>query len=423
MFILYQFLILILLIISPLIILYRIIKSKENPKRFLEKFCLSKSNRKNKNLIWFNVASVGELMSIIPLIYELEKNREIKNILVTSSTLSSSKIFQKFKFKKTFHQFFPIDFFFFSKIFIKYWKPKIAIFIDSEIWPSMFNEINKNSIPLLLLNARITKKSFSRWNIFKSFSKKVFDKISYAYPQNKETLSHLKKLHVKQIKNLGNLKFSNLSKNIKFSLKKITNKEIRNRIIFCASSTHPSEEVAIARVHMNLKKKYKNLLTIIIPRHIERTNEIYDKLNTMKLNILIKSTNKKLNNKTDIFIVDAYGETKYFYNLSKLVFMGGSLINHGGQNPIEPARFNKKVIHGPYVDNFKDIYEFFAKQKVTYKVKNITQLVQKAEKILKNKSSFKLNLDEMGRNILRKTSNEINKKFYNEIQKTKILGL
>ena len=103
--------------------------------------------------------------------------------------------------------------------------------------------------------------------------------------------------------------------------------------------------------------------------------------------------------------------------------MGGSLINHGGQNPIEPARFNKKVIHGPYVDNFKDIYEFFAKQKATYKVKNITQLVQKAEKILKNKSSFKLNLDEMGRNILRKTSNEINKKFYNEIQKTKILGL
>ena len=139
-----------------------------------------------------HAASVGELMSIIPLIYEVEKNKKVKNILVTTSTLSSSKIFNNYKFKKTIHQFFPIDFFFITSKFIKYWKPNLAIFIDSEIWPSMFKELKKNNIPLLLVNARITPKSFARWNFFNKLSKNVFKNIKTAYPQNLETEKFLK---------------------------------------------------------------------------------------------------------------------------------------------------------------------------------------------------------------------------------------
>ena len=199
---------LVVLIFSPLILIFRLIKGKEDKKRFIEKFCLNKKERSKGNTVWINAASVGELMSVVPLINELEKNVNIHKILVTTSTLSSSKIFKNFKFKKTIHQFFPIDFFYFTSIFLNYWRPKIAIFIDSEVWPCMFREIKKNSIPLLLMNARITKRSFDKWFFFKHFSYNVFSNIDIAYPSNSETLNYLKKFKVKKIKRIGNLKFS-----------------------------------------------------------------------------------------------------------------------------------------------------------------------------------------------------------------------
>ena len=145
----------------------------------------------------------------MPLIQELEKNKSIKQILITTSTLSSSQIFKKFNFKKTIHQFFPIDSIFFSYKFLNYWKPTIAIFVESEIWPSIFKILNKKKIPLNLLNARITKKTFNKWRRVKKFSNSVFKNISIAYPQNEETFNYLKKLNVSKIKKIGNLKFFN----------------------------------------------------------------------------------------------------------------------------------------------------------------------------------------------------------------------
>ena len=174
MYFFYQFLLFLAVICSPIILLIRFLKDKEDKKRFVEKFGFIKEKRIKGNLLWIHVASVGELMSVLPLIHELEKIKSIKSILLTTSTLSSSKIFKTLKFKKTIHQFFPIDLNFFTLKFIRYWKPKIAIFIDSEIWPNMFKNLKRNSIPILLMNARITNKSFKRWFFFKNFSKKSF---------------------------------------------------------------------------------------------------------------------------------------------------------------------------------------------------------------------------------------------------------
>ena len=162
MFFIYQIFISLVVLLSPIIILIRIFKGKEHKFRFIEKFCFFSKKRSKGNLIWIHAASVGEFMSVVPLVYELEKNKKINTILITTSTLSSSKIFKNLKFKKTIHQFFPIDQFYFTSKFINYWKPKISIFIDSEIWPCMYRELKKNSIPLFLLNARITPKSFRR---------------------------------------------------------------------------------------------------------------------------------------------------------------------------------------------------------------------------------------------------------------------
>ena len=200
MFFLYQFIILILLILSPFIIIFRILKDKEDKKRFLEKFSFSSKERKKGKLIWFHGASVGEILSIIPLVKYYEKKKKVNQILITSSTLSSSRVIKKFKFKKSIHQFFPIDHLFFVNKFLDYWKPSLAIFIDSEIWPYMYKKIYSKNISLILLNARLTKKTFNRWIKIKFFSKLIFNKIKIACPQNRETRKFLKKLNIKKIK-------------------------------------------------------------------------------------------------------------------------------------------------------------------------------------------------------------------------------
>ena len=420
MFFLYQLLISILLIFSPLIISFRIIKRKEDKRRFKEKFCFPSKKRVTGNLVWFHGSSVGELLSILPLVYELEKNQSINQILITSSTLSSAEIFKKFKFKKTVHQFFPIDSILYSYKFLNYWEPTIAIFVESEIWPSIFKVIKKKNIPLLLLNARITKKTFNKWNYIKSFSNSVFKNVSKAYPQNNETLNYLKKLNVSKIKIIGNLKFVNNDQDKLIKLDRALLKNLRNKKVWCASSTHSGEEIICSKVHLNLKKKYKNLLTIIIPRHIHRVNKIVQEINDLKLNVVLHSSNPKKLKDVDIYLVDTYGETKKFYDSSDVVFMGKSLIGKGGQNPLEPARQGAAVLHGPNIDNFSDIYKLLDKLKITHRVNGATSLKNLVNKLIiksNNKKNY-LKIKKIGKKILNETKDEINSLLNNEIKKT-----
>jgi len=420
MFFLYQILINILLIFSPLIIFFRILKKKEDGKRYKEKFCFPSKKCINENLIWFHGSSVGELLSIIPLVQELEKNKSINQILITTSTLSSAQIFKKFNFKKTIHQFFPIDSIFFSYKFLNYWRPTIAIFVESEIWPSIFRALSKKNIPLKLLNARITKKTFKKWKCVKKFSNSVFKNISIAYPQNEETFNYLKKLNVSKIKKIGNLKFFNNQQSKFTKLDKTFLKNINHKKIWCASSTHPGEEIICANTHINLKKKYKNLLTIIIPRHIHRVSKIIDEIKSLDLNIVLHSSRPKKLNDTDIYLVDTYGETKKFYQVSDIVFMGKSISGKGGQNPLEPTNLGSTVLYGPNVDNFKETYKLLNKLKVAYKVRGVKSLTHSIDKLItkpNNKKKY-LEIAKIGKKILNESKDEINSLFNNEIKKT-----
>ena len=420
MFFLYQILISILLIFSPLIISFRILKGKEDRKRFKEKFCFPSKKRVAGNLIWFHGSSVGELLSVLPLVHELEKNKSINQILITSSTLSSAEIFKKFRFRKTVHQFFPIDSILFSYKFLKYWKPNIAIFVESEIWPSIFMVLNKKNTPLLLLNARFTKKTFNKWSYTKKFSNSVFKNISKAYPQNNETFNYLKKLKVSKIKKIGNLKFINNEQDKFIKLNKYLLKNLRDKKIWCASSTHQGEEIICSKVHLNLKKKYENLLTIIIPRHIHRVNKIVQEINDLKLNVVLHSSNPRRLKNTDIYLVDTYGDTKKFYQLSDIVFMGKSLTVKGGQNPLEPTRYNAAVLYGPHIDKFTDIYKLLDKFKIAHKVNGETSLTKFVNKLMikpNNKKNY-LKIEGIGKKILNETKDEINSLLNNEIKKT-----
>ena len=416
MFFIYQILLSILLVISPIIILLRILKNKEDKKRYIEKFSIPTKKRKNGKLVWFHGASVGEILSIIPLVNYYENQKKVDQILITSSTVSSSKVIRKFKFKKTIHQFFPIDHFFFVNKFLNYWKPNLAIFIDSEIWPYMFKRIYNKNISLILLNARLTKKTFNRWIKVNFFSKSVFSKIKIAYPQNLETKNYLRKLNIKKIKHIGNLKFT---QNNEINQNEISNKlklQLKDKKIWVASSTHVSEEVFCAEAHVELKKKIKNLITIIIPRHIHRVNEITAEIK--KLNLKIALHSKKPNNlkNIDIYLVDTFGETKIFHEIGATVFLGGSIIKRGGQNPLEAARYGARIVHGPNTDNFNDVYKLLKKLKVSKKIITSKQL---ASSIIFNKNKkIGFKIKNIGEKILKKTIKELDNLINNEFEKT-----
>jgi 3-deoxy-D-manno-octulosonic-acid transferase len=410
MLLVYRIIINIITLISPIIIVIRLFKKKEDPKRFQEKYCFFSKKRTKGNLIWFHGASVGEILSVIPLIEKFEKNKKINQILLTSNTLSSSKIISNFKFKKTIHQFLPIDTNYHTQKFLNYWKPSLATFIDSEIWPNMITNIKKNDTTLILLNGRITDKSFSRWKMFSSSAKTLFQKFDICFSSSYKSKNYLRSLGAKKIRYIGNLKFAQTEKK-EVSLNKNLINFFSSKKIWSAASTHKTEEKICAIVHKKLKLKYKNFLTIIIPRHVHRTNEIVNTLKEFNLNIHLHSSKKKINQNTDIYLVDSFGKTKSFFMLCKTVFLGGSLIKHGGQNPLEAARYGCKILHGPNVWNFTEIYSLLSKHKVSDKVVNINQLSSKVYKMLKNKNASKnmqLKIKKIGNKILNSTLNEMN---------------
>lgn len=396
------------LLISPFIFIYRILKGKEDPKRFQEKICIY-SKKKTKNKVWIHAASIGELMSVIPVIKELEKNKKIKSIIITTTTVSSAKIFTKLRFKKAFHVYFPLDNNFLTKRFINYWQPETAIFVDSEIWPNMYKNLEINKIPIIILNARIVKKTLDRWKIFPSFAQEVFGKITLALPSNLETLKYLKQLNVRNIRVAGNLKYYG-EKNVEGVNDKHLKNKFNNSKIWCAASTHKNEEIFLGKLHKNLKKNNKQLITIIIPRHINRTPQIIDDMNRLGLKTITHSSKFKIKNDTDIYLVDSYGISSKFYNLTNITFVGGSLVPHGGQNPLEPARFGNFIINGPNVNNFREIYLFLVQHKMSLTTSSILKMEKIILKKLNNKQK-KQNIEKItkiGKQILDKNLLYIN---------------
>ena len=409
MIIVYRFLINLIFFLSPLILFYRFVKKKEDPIRFKEKFGFFKKKRKKGKLIWFHGASVGELQSVIPLIEKCEKNNSIKQILVTSNTLSSSKILKNKDFKKVIHQFFPIDTNFIIKKFLDYWKPSKAIFIDSEFWPNAIIYLKEKQIPTVLVNGRITKKTFHRWKKFSNFSNKIFSNFDLCLASSKESYQYLKKLNFKNVKFIGNLKYSQAESENLYASKNLVKLLSANKS-WCASSTHNSEELFIGHAHKILKRKNKKLITIIIPRHIERCFEIKKNLEKLNLKVHLHESKQKIGPHLDIYLVNSYGKTKTFYNLCKNVFLGGSLINHGGQNPLEATRYGCFIIHGPYIQNFNEIYSFLKKNKISQKINSQNQMAYILNKLLNKKPDSKKiqqKLKSIGQEILHSTLKEI----------------
>ena len=402
----YRVITFIIIFFLPVISIYRILKKKDTFGSLKEKIGFYSKLPKG-NLIWFHGSSVGEVLSIIPLVRELEKKNDLAQILITSNTLSSAKVLKNLKFKKTIHQFFPIDANFIVKRFLKYWKPKACIFIESEIWPNVIRNIKKQKLPLILLNARITNKSYKRWKKINSFSNKLFSMFDLCLPQNKETFKYLKKLGSKKIKLIGNLKLCEIKEE---NLKKLNSSQMSflrsKKVLFTGLSTHYSEETFCTDLFLNLRRNQNEIL-ILIPRHVERTDLIEKDLREKKLVTHKHSSKRKINKKTDVYLVDTYGEAKKFLGLSKVIFTGGSLISHGGQNPLDAVRNNSIVIHGPSIYNFTEIYKFLSKEKMSFKFKNLNQAIKLVKNRNLNNRNTKTKLSAISQKILNKTKIEL----------------
>jgi len=296
-----------------------------------------------------------------------------------------------------------------TKIFLNYWKPSCAFFIDSEVWPNMICNLSKKKIPIVLLNGRITKKTYNRWKLYNSFAKFIFKKFDLCLASSKDSFKFLKKLGVNNLKLVGNLKFTKF-KNEKDLINKKLKKFIKSKKVWCASSTHESEEIFCGKIHNILKKKYNNLLTIIIPRHVHRAKLIQKNLENLGLKVHIHSSKIKIKNNLDVYLVDKFGLTKSFYQNTKNVFLGGSLINHGGQNPIEAIRYGCNILHGPNISNFDEIYNLTEELKVSHKVNSLNDTVLILRTLFNQKKDsniVKKKIELMGKDILYKTYKEI----------------
>ena len=401
-----------------ILIYFRSVFNKEDKIRFKEKIFSSHFkpyNDKKKRLIWFHAASIGECLSIIPLIDELNKKHGNINFLITTVTLSSSKLLEKklIQYQNIIHRFFPLDTEFLSEKFLKEWNPHLVCFVDSEIWPNFLFKIKEKKIPLLLINARLTKKSFRKWKILPNFAKKVFNNFDLCLAASKESKNNLDNFKVKNLKYIGNLKYS-----IQNGTDKLENSNIKildGYKTWCAASTHESEEMTILKAHKEIKKKFNNVLTIIVPRHVNRSSYIRDLSKKFNLKTQILNHNDIIISDIEILIVNSFGILPKFFNYCKNVFIGKSLVrqkkNVGGQNPIEAAKLGCKIFHGPYIYNFQEVYDLLKSYNIAEEISNEQEL---SEKLIKNFENQKMVnqkeltlLNNYGEKILKETVLEI----------------
>ncbi|XVN40270.1 MAG: lipid IV(A) 3-deoxy-D-manno-octulosonic acid transferase [Rickettsia endosymbiont of Argas persicus] len=385
---LYYFLSFLLLPIYFVIICVRLLTGKEDINRVKERFAIGKQRRNKEFLIWIHAASVGESMITLTLVNNISKRYPNINFLVTSWTNSAAKILSSKLPENAIHQLLPIDNIIFTKTFLKNWQPDLGIFIESELWPITVNEAAKQC-KLLLVNARLSDKSFEAWKKRKSFFQLIIKNFSKIIVQSKRDLQKYNELGITDAINLGNIKFANkkLPVNQEDLLK--LNSHLKDKRIIVFASTHPEDEEVILPIIKNLKKQITDCYIILIPRHPERVKSIIDNCTAQNLSATAKSQNELLVLTDDLYIVDRFGEMGLFFSVASISFIGGSF-KQGGHNILEPAYFSNCNIFGPDMSKNTDIAKSVLENKAAIQIKNGDDLLSKLQSLLDTNNSKEL---------------------------------
>ena len=366
----------------------RLSQGKEDPARLLERRGIASFPRPSGELIWVHAASVGEAQSSLVLIETILQNRRGCHVLQTTGTLTSATLMNKRLPDGSFHQFAPIDMLPWVNRFLDHWQPDCALWMESELWPNLVIETNRRGIPSALVNARMSARTFRRWQRLSGSASQLLKSFSLCLAQTGEQGNHLRKLGAESVQCLGNLKFS--ADPLPADENELLNirKTVKHRPIWLAASTHPGEEEIVIEAHKILRTYYPEILTVIAPRHPARSEEIADLLKSANTEFSRRSLSE--NPQCEIYLADTLGELGLLYRLSRVAFIGGSMGMHGGHNPIEAASLSCAIIHGPDMGNFKSIAEELHKADGAVVVISSETLAEAVGVFLKDNSALEL---------------------------------
>ncbi len=343
---------------APLISIYlkrRLKRGKEDAPRFNERLGKTERPRPDGHLVWMHGASVGESLSMLPVIKEIVARANAPTVLVTTGTVTSARLMAERLPEGAIHQYVPVDRLPYVAKFLDHWRPDVAFWWESELWPNLITETHQRGIPMLLVNARMSPPSFKRWTRWISLARSLLRKFDVVLAQTEPDADRFRALGAKLVERMGNLKFAVPP----LPCDEGTLAEIRARTglrpMWLAASTHAGEEKIAWEVHQRLSPKHPDLLTVIVPRHPHRGGEIAEMLRGDGADVAVRSNSEPVTPRTMVYLADTMGELGLFFRLAPIVFMGKSLVPAGGQNPIEPARLGAAVISGPHAWNFKEI--------------------------------------------------------------------
>lgn len=338
--------------------------------------------------VWLHAVSVGEAMAVRSFVSLFLDKNPGWDIVLTTVTPTGQKIAKEMESSRVSVHYFPFDFSWAQRNFLKAFDPKLILLAETEIWPNLLIEASKRDIPVGVINARLSERSAKRYGRFLSIFKGLFQKLDFVLAQTEEDAARFRALGVDdaRVRVLGNLKFDNISRKdsddgdaswkSRWGIKS-------GDLVLIAGSTHPGEEEKILNVFKSLRRKYPQLRMILAPRHIERAQSLLTYIENNSAFQTVLASGRKAET-YDVLILDQLGILRRLYQLADVVFMGGSLVPHGGQNPIEPACFKKAIVHGPHVFNFQKVYETLAQDEGAIQVAGEEELQTSLEHLLQN---------------------------------------
>ena len=337
----------------PLLLGYRLRRNKEDAARLAERRGESIIARPPGSLVWVHGASVGEIISALPLIERLDARGFA--VLVTSGTVTSARVAAQRLPPRAIHQFVPLDTPAFVTRFLDHWRPDLALFMESDLWPNLILSASARGIPLVLVNGRMSERSFRHWQRAPRTIAALLRRFDLCLAQSPADAVRYSELGA-HASSTGNLKLDAPPPPADAAALDTLKQAIAGRTVIAAASTHPAEEGIVIDVHRRLRADFPNLLTLFAPRHPERGTAIAEAARGAGLNAVLRSSGALPDGSSDLYVVDTVGELGLVYRVAPMVFIGGSLASHGGQNPIEAAKLGVAILHGPHVWNFKDIY-------------------------------------------------------------------
>jgi 3-deoxy-D-manno-octulosonic-acid transferase len=358
--------------LARLLLSHRLRRGKEHPERVSERRGHPAMDRPDGPLIWVHGASVGEMLAVIPLVDRMRARGF--GVLVTSGTLTSAELAQDRLPEGAIHQFIPLDAPRFIRRFLDHWRPDLALFAESDLWPNLIMESASRGIPLVLVNGRLSERSFQRWRKAPASIGALLRNFDLCLAQSATDADRYTELGAPRVRMTGNLKLDVPAPPANANDFAAIRASVGRRPVVAAASTHPGEEAMVIDAHRQLRGSFPSLLTILVPRHPDRGAGVVDIATVGGLNAVLRSSGYLPDRGTDLYIADTIGELGMIYRLAPIVFIGGSLVRHGGQNPIEAAKLGAAILHGPHVWNFGEIYSALDAAKGAEQVEDAGQL-------------------------------------------------